>query len=74
MHEEDTLMDLVNPALSLQNDEEMGQVQRFILDVALSCLQPAVEKRPTIAQVVTMLQNNMEIHWKALGECITHVC
>lgn len=66
MHEEDTLMDLVDPAFSLQNDEEVRQVQRFIL-VALSCLQPAVEKRPTMAQVLTMLQDDVEIPLLSTG-------
>ncbi|KAG0560351.1 hypothetical protein KC19_10G174000 [Ceratodon purpureus] len=60
MHEEDTLLDLVDPDLAFQNDEEVTQVQRFIL-VALSCLQTVAERRPTMAQVVTMLQNDMEI-------------
>ena len=60
MHEEDTLLDLVDPDLAFQNDEEVTQVQRFIL-VALSCLQTIAERRPTMAQVVTMLQNDMEV-------------
>ncbi|KAG0601654.1 hypothetical protein M758_11G129500 [Ceratodon purpureus] len=66
MHEEDTLMDLLDPTLSLQNDEEARQVQRFIV-VALSCLQPVVEKRPTMAQVLTMLQDDMEIPLLSAG-------
>jgi hypothetical protein len=60
MHEEDTLMDLVDPHLVFQNDEELHQVQQFIL-VALLCLQTNAERRPTMAHVVTMLQNNMDI-------------
>ena len=60
MHEEDTLMDLVDPHLVFQNDEEPHQVQRFIL-VALLCLQTNAERQPTMAQVVTMLQSNMDI-------------
>ncbi|KAG0631769.1 hypothetical protein M758_1G277800 [Ceratodon purpureus] len=56
MHEEGRITDLVDARLVLRSDEELRQAHRFI-QVALSCLQIVAERRPTMAQVVTMLQN-----------------
>ncbi|KAG0608240.1 hypothetical protein M758_8G090300 [Ceratodon purpureus] len=58
LHREGNLMDLVDPTLSLRDDEKF-EVQRLI-NIALLCVQNAPEQRPTMARVVAMLQNDTE--------------
>ena len=59
LNEEGRLIKLVDPALGL-HDDEVVEVQRVIF-TALACIQTAVERRPTMAQVVGMLQGDVEI-------------
>ncbi|KAG0603306.1 hypothetical protein M758_10G083100 [Ceratodon purpureus] len=56
---EGTLLDLVDPTLVLLSDEEV-QVQK-VINIALLCIQTAAERRPTMAQVVAMLQGDMAV-------------
>ncbi|KAG0612459.1 hypothetical protein M758_6G029400 [Ceratodon purpureus] len=58
-NEEGSLMELVDPTLSIQSDEEV-EVYR-VITTALACIQTAAERRPTMAQVVGMLQGCIEI-------------
>lgn len=52
-------MDLLDPKISLQTEEE-SEVQQ-VMKVALCCLQMAPERRPTMAQVVTMFQGDIDV-------------
>uniref|UniRef100_A0A7I4FAN3 Protein kinase domain-containing protein n=1 Tax=Physcomitrium patens TaxID=3218 RepID=A0A7I4FAN3_PHYPA len=63
LNEAGRLRGLVDPSLSLQVDEE-DVVQR-VTNVAMACLQTAAERRPTMSQVVAMLQGDIEV-----GECV----
>ncbi|KAG0584545.1 hypothetical protein KC19_3G217100 [Ceratodon purpureus] len=66
LHEQNNLMELVDPQLHL-NDEEMHDVQR-VINVCLICIQNAAEKRPTMARVVSILQSDTESEIQVLGE------
>ena len=59
LNDEGRLLELLDPTLSIQIDEE-AMVQR-VLTTALACLQTIAERRPTMAQVVGMLQGDIEI-------------
>lgn len=59
LNESGNLMELVDPTISLQIEEEF-EVQQ-VMKVALCCLQVARERRPTMAQVVAMFQGDMEV-------------
>lgn len=56
LHREDKLMEIVDHNLTLDVGKEM-EVQR-VINVALLCLQQLDERRPTMAQVVAMLQGD----------------
>jgi len=58
LHRKGRLMDLVDPTLSLQ-DEEVQEVQRLI-NTALLCIQNAADQRPSIERVVAILQGDSE--------------
>nr|APU94847.1 leucine-rich repeat receptor-like protein kinase [Pohlia nutans] len=58
LHGEGKLMDLVDPTLSLQ-DNEKTEMQRLI-NIALLCAQNEAEQRPTMAKVVAILQKDTE--------------
>lgn len=49
-------MDLVDKTMCLDADEEL-EVQR-VINIALLCLQPSHENRPTMGEVVAMLQGD----------------
>jgi len=51
-------MELMDPTLILQDDEK-PKIQRFI-NIALLCSQHESKQRPSIAQVVAMLQNDTQ--------------
>lgn len=53
------LMDIVDSTMSLQ-DEERREVHR-VLNLALLCIQNEAEQRPSIEQVVAMLQGESEL-------------
>ncbi|KAG0612458.1 hypothetical protein M758_6G029300 [Ceratodon purpureus] len=67
LNEEGRLMELVDPSISIQLDEEV-EVYR-VITTALACIQTAAERRPSMAHVVGMLQGDIEItesirgHW-----------
>jgi hypothetical protein len=65
LNEEGRLMELVDPTLSIQFDEEV-EVQR-VITTALACLQTAAERRPSMALVVGMLQGDIEISESVRG-------
>lgn len=52
-------MDLVDHTLSIQLDEE--ELVHRVINIALACIQTAPDRRPTMAQVVGMLQGDIEI-------------
>ena len=56
LHQEDKLIEIVDHKLTLDADKKM-EVQR-VINVALLCLQQLDERRPTMAQVVAMLQGD----------------
>lgn len=56
LHQEDKLMEIVDHKLTLDAGKKM-EVQR-VINVALLCLQQLDERRPTMAQVVAMLQGD----------------
>jgi len=58
-------LDLVDPVLSIQIDEEL-MVQR-VITIALSCLQASPGRRPTMGQVVGMLQGDIGISESVRG-------
>lgn len=60
LHDEGRLMDLVDPTLQLQTDEEREEVLR-VIKIALQCLQMIGDRRPTMAQVITMLQGEVDV-------------
>ena len=53
-------MDLVDPTLQLHTDEEHAEVLR-VIKIALQCLQMIGDRRPTMAQVITMLQGKVDV-------------
>lgn len=53
-----SLMDLVDHILSIQFDEE--ELVHRVINTALACIQTAPDRRPTMAQVVGMLQGDIE--------------
>lgn len=53
-----SLMDLVDHILSIQLDEE--ELVHRVINTALACIQTAPDRRPTMAQVVGMLQGDIE--------------
>ncbi|KAG0612456.1 hypothetical protein M758_6G029200 [Ceratodon purpureus] len=59
LNEEGRLMEIVDPTLSIQSDEEVA-VHR-VITTALACIQTAAERRPNMAHVVGMLQGDIEI-------------
>lgn len=56
LHEDGKPMDLIDPALHLDESEQL-EAQR-VINVALLCLHFSDLKRPTMAQVVAMLQGD----------------
>ncbi|KAG0564234.1 hypothetical protein KC19_8G094300 [Ceratodon purpureus] len=58
LHRAGKLMDLVDPTLSLKDDEKL-EVQRLI-NIALLCVQNAPEQRPNMTGVVAMILNYTE--------------
>ena len=62
LHSEGKIMDLVDPTMSLDTEEEM-QVQ-CVFDVALLCLDANPDRRPTMARVVAMLQGDTKLEAK----------
>lgn len=66
LHEEGRLMELVDPALNL-GDDDVKEVQQF-LKVCLVCISNAVERRPSMAKVVSILQGDSESEVHVLGE------
>ncbi|KAG0618722.1 hypothetical protein M758_4G087800 [Ceratodon purpureus] len=64
LHRRDKLMDLVDPHMSLQ-DEEKLEVHRLI-NIALLCIQNEPEQRPSMERVVAMLQGESEAEVVAL--------
>nr|APU94861.1 leucine-rich repeat receptor-like protein kinase [Pohlia nutans] len=66
LHEEDRLMELVDPALHL-SEEEVKDVQR-IINVCLQCISNTVERRPCMARIVSILQGDSESEVHVLGE------
>ena len=58
LHEEDRLLDLVDPTLQF-SDEEERDLQR-VIKVCLLCLQNAPEKRPTMTRILHILQTDIE--------------
>jgi hypothetical protein len=59
LHDSRRFMDLVDHTLSIQLDEE--ELVHRVINTALACIQTAPERRPTMAQVVGMLQGDIEI-------------
>lgn len=59
-------MELVDPALNL-GDDDVKEVQQF-LKVCLVCISNTVERRPTMAKVVSILQGDSESEVHVLGE------
>ena len=59
MHIEDNLMELVDSTLTLTQIEEL-EIKR-VINIALLCSQRLSENRPTMAQVVAMIQGNTDI-------------
>ena len=57
--EENMPMGIVDPTLELSSDEE-EEVLR-VIKVAHMCVQEAPERRPSMAQVVAMLQGDLEV-------------
>ena len=64
LHRHNRLMDLVDPYMSLQDDEK-EQVHRLI-NIALLCIQHEAEYRPSMERVVAMLQGESEAEVVAL--------
>lgn len=64
-HSEDKMMDLVDPTMSLDIEEEM-QVQ-CVFNVALLCLDVNPDRRPTMARVVAMLQGDIKPETKTVS-------
>jgi hypothetical protein len=58
LHEEDRLLELVDPSLQL-TDEELRDVER-VINVCLLCIQHAAEKRPIMARIVHILHGDNE--------------
>ncbi|KAG0622170.1 hypothetical protein M758_3G076800 [Ceratodon purpureus] len=56
LHAEDRLMELVDATLDLTDEEMQRDVQRLI-KVCLSCTQNDPARRPTMAQIVDVIQN-----------------
>ncbi|KAG0624025.1 hypothetical protein M758_3G218500 [Ceratodon purpureus] len=67
LHEQDRLMELIDPELQLTTDEEVRDVQR-VINVCLLCIQNSAEKRPSMARVVSILQSDTESEVIVLGE------
>ncbi|KAG0565247.1 hypothetical protein KC19_8G176000 [Ceratodon purpureus] len=59
LHIEDNLMELVDSTLTLTQIEEL-EIKR-VINIALLCSQRLSENRPTMAQVVAMIQGNTDI-------------
>lgn len=64
LHSEGKLMDLVDPTMSLDAEEER-QVQ-CVFDVARLCLDVNPDRRPTMARVVAMLQGDIKPETKTV--------
>jgi hypothetical protein len=56
LHDEDKIAELIDPTLILSVNEQW-EVQR-VIKIAMLCLQNSDVKRPTMAQVVAMLQGD----------------
>jgi len=59
-------MELVDPTLHI-SDEELRDVQR-VINVCLLCISNAVERRPSMARIVSILQGDTESEVHVLGE------
>lgn len=59
LHDSRRFMDLVDHTLSIQLDEE--ELVHRVINTALACIQTGPDRRPTMAQVVGMLQGDIEI-------------
>lgn len=66
LHEQGKLMDLVDPTLEVRG-EEVKDVQRFLI-MCLQCISLAVEKRPSMARIVSILQGDTESEMHVLLE------
>jgi hypothetical protein len=66
LHDENRLLDLVDPTLH-PTDDETRVVQR-VINVCLLCIHNAAEKRPTMARIVSILQSDTESEIQVLGE------
>lgn len=58
LHDKGKLMDLVDPKIYLHIDDVASVYH--IINVALLCLLPSIEKRPSMARVVACLQGEVE--------------
>lgn len=58
-------MEIVDPTLHL-SEEEAEDVHR-VIQIALLCNQMAGEKRPTMARIVSMLQNDTQSEVAVVG-------
>ena len=56
LHDEDKIVELIDPTLILSVNEQW-EVQR-VIKIAMLCLQNSDVKRPTMAQVVALLQGD----------------
>ena len=56
MYKEEKIMDLVDKNMCLDADEEL-EVQR-VINIALVCLQQSHDNRPTMGEVMAMLQGD----------------
>jgi hypothetical protein len=56
LYKEEKIMDLVDKNMCLDADEEL-EVQR-VINIALLCLQQSHENRPTMGEVMAMLQGD----------------
>lgn len=66
LHEDNRLLELVDPTLQL-TDDETRDVQR-VINLCLLCIQNAAERRPAMARVVSILQSDTESELQVLGE------
>jgi len=59
LHKEGRLMEIMDPRLHVNKDEEM-EVRR-VLETAVSCVQTSPEKRPTMFRVVAMVAGDASV-------------
>jgi hypothetical protein len=58
LHEQDKLMDLIDPRL---NNNVLDDEAQRVINVALLCVQTSATRRPSMSRVLAMLLNEVDV-------------